>query len=161
METWSEIRSMRAEPQQKLISSSTGICPIITPSLNKIGHSFFQQLCSQNNCGSPTERSHNPRLVNWGKNDNHVRLRLLRTSLYSSGLDIVNVMLKRWKSKTMSLRPCGHSFDLPRFKYDLTRKSFICRSFKFVWTKINLNWHDFYIPLGCMKLQLLLHCLFM
>jgi len=28
----------------------------------------------------------------------------------------------------MSLRPRGHSFDLPRFKYDLTRKSFIFRS---------------------------------
>ena len=28
----------------------------------------------------------------------------------------------------MSLRPRGHSFDLPRFKYDLTRKFFVFRS---------------------------------
>ena len=28
----------------------------------------------------------------------------------------------------MSLHPRGHSFDLPRFKYDLTRKSFIFKS---------------------------------
>ena len=28
----------------------------------------------------------------------------------------------------VSLRPRGHSFDLPRFKYDLTRKSFIFMS---------------------------------
>jgi len=29
---------------------------------------------------------------------------------------------------SMSLRPRGHSFDLPRYKYDLTRKSFVFRN---------------------------------
>jgi len=29
---------------------------------------------------------------------------------------------------SMSLRPRGHSFDLPRYRYDLTRKSFVFRN---------------------------------
>ena len=36
-----------------------------------------------------------------------------------------------WKDKSlfhMSLRPRGHSFDLPRYQYNLTRKSFIYRN---------------------------------
>ena len=32
------------------------------------------------------------------------------------------------RSSQLSLRPRGHSFELPRYKYDLARKSFVMRA---------------------------------
>ena len=39
----------------------------------------------------------------------------------------------------MTLRPRGHSFNLPRFKYDLTRKSFVFSLYDYRWIRIIIS----------------------
>jgi len=53
----------------------------------------------------------------------------LMRSYFLVQLALIIVSLHPDKSSLdMSLRPRGHSFDVPRYRYDLTRKSFIFRS---------------------------------
>ena len=49
--------------------------------------------------------------------------------LFSHTVHTNHCLLQPDKSQlSMSLRPRGHSFDLPRYRYDLTRKSFVFRN---------------------------------
>ena len=43
----------------------------------------------------------------------------------------------------MSLRPRGHSFNLPRYQYNLTRKSFVSEIYTYVCNK--LTYHPQYV----------------